>query len=163
MKATNRIIWLAGSWPSFQVHFFKVSKADFIFCLYGDELDTKFCFKGLKKSKNVCVKTCWNPDKGRRTFNFLFLWFIDWCLMFFKGQSQSGGHGPGGGKKDDKVRSLMIIISTEKEKKSKGLIPCNVFKKMTTKSHNWDILDTYWLFFRAQENKKISAHFSIAV
>lgn len=28
-------------------------------------------------------------------------------LFLFQGQSQSGGHGPGGGKKDDKVRGAV--------------------------------------------------------
>lgn len=34
------------------------------------------------------------------------------CLSFFiaQGQSQSGGHGPGGGKKDDKVSNKQDLI-----------------------------------------------------
>ena len=30
--------------------------------------------------------------------------------FFFQGQSQSGGHGPGGGKKDDKVNKPDVSV-----------------------------------------------------
>lgn len=37
------------------------------------------------------------------------------CLIFLpQGQSQSGGHGPGGGKKDDKVNMPDLSCDTSK-------------------------------------------------
>lgn len=42
---------------------------------------------------------------------YAFFSLITVLFILFQGQSQSGGHGPGGGKKDDKVTGTQILLA----------------------------------------------------
>lgn len=58
-----------------------------------------------------CVHGGWQANREDAPLQRSCFEFLPVIFFSFQGQSQSGGHGPGGGKKDDKVSDQQPAVS----------------------------------------------------